>query len=67
MESKEDELHKKTQELRSDFYRYFKKMKEDTKDFGKISRIDTQINNKLVEVLILNELAHEKKKLKKVI
>jgi hypothetical protein len=60
--SNEQELHKKTQELRSAFHNHMMELKEATSDFAEMQRIDTQINNKLVEVLILNELAHEKLK-----
>lgn len=69
MASKEKELHEKTQKLRSEYYQYLKDLSQQKKDFKdemKIKRINTMINNKLVGVLILNEMAHEKKKLKKV-
>jgi len=66
---KEKKFHNRTQALRSDYYHYLSKMAENENDFDesqKIKRINMGINNKLVEILILNEMVHDKK-LKKVI
>lgn len=58
---KENELHNKIQTLRSEFYNYIKKNRESIKDFGKLNQYNTAINNKFVELLILNELLHKLK------
>jgi len=63
--SKESELHRKTQRLRSDYADYIKDLRTVRTDFGLLNRVNIGINNKFVEILILNELIHEKKKTKK--
>jgi len=62
MVSKEKELHKKTQELRNEYDEYLQHLYDKRKDF-RIQRIMTGINNRFVQILMLNEIVHNKKKL----
>ena len=58
----EKAMHKATQKLRSSYYHYINNNIEDVGKFEKQQKIKDyalMINNKLVDVLILNELIHK--------
>jgi len=58
--SKEKELHEKVQELRNEFATYIKDYMANDTDFKpKITNWATGINNKFVEILMLNEMIHK--------
>lgn len=53
----EEKLHKKIQKLRNEFAEYIKGL-----DRQDLSQRRTQINNKFVDLLILNEILHKELK-----
>lgn len=65
VKTKESELYRKTQKLRTEYAVYIKNIKEVKKYPIFFNRVNNQINNRFVDILILNELMHEKEKIKK--
>lgn len=55
MENKQKEIHKEIQDLRNKIYKYIQENK-----LNEFNSYSISINNKFVELLILNDLIHKK-------